>query len=307
MSTFSPLPFIVFEVGIFILGLICLIHAWRQERYLAAMMVAAVVYTFLAEFFETTQGQYLNGPFFMTLAGVPIVSPVAWSIMFYAIMKTSDRLGLPWQLRSLLDGLLILTITLSMDPIASTCNACGNSIATSAGLGFWIWQIPGEWFNVPLEDFAGDFILFIVFTFFVRLGRRWLPPGNNRSWGNLAIPFLAILLSFPGILILLQTYLWLTRFIPDYIVLPLILAASALAVFRLGPRLRQDNLVDPVVLAVPLFLHLFFLGALLLTGIYRLRPELLLLWLVIFMLSAVLFTWPYRGTLLSPKPARRVA
>lgn len=49
---------------------------------------------------------------------VPLCIGISWGVVIYTAMATSDRFGLPWYLRPIMDALLALTIDLGMDAIA---------------------------------------------------------------------------------------------------------------------------------------------------------------------------------------------
>ncbi|GAC1543632.1 MAG: hypothetical protein NVS2B7_17480 [Herpetosiphon sp.] len=149
-----PSPgFISFEVGVYLLGILCLRHAWQRGWSLISELVAGMLYGVLLEY-ATIQAfhSYTYGRFLVMIGGaVPLCIGVSWGIIIYTAMVTSDLRVRSWQVRPWVDALLALLIDLSMDAVAIR-------------LGFWAWGMPGPWFGVPLGNFYGWFIVVVSFS-----------------------------------------------------------------------------------------------------------------------------------------------
>jgi hypothetical protein len=319
-----PVSFLIFELGIYALALISLVHAARQGRYLVMGIVAAAVFSFVGEslVIRVTQEYYYSRFLIMLCrsAGgwritpacqppnycVPLVIPIMEAIIIYAAMTTSDRLRPPWPARSLLDGLLALCIDLGIDPIVSIgvqCDVPSQPGAATNGLGFWIWALNSteeHLLGVDLNNYAGWFLGVAVFSFALRLSRGWFQPSSRSLLGDVAAAALALLLAmlvFAGVVVI---YHWIRTHMPEWIPFTMIVGASFLTVLRFGRSVQRDNPIDGVLLAVPLCFYLFSFGALLLADMYLQRPLLIPLWLTMFALGALAFTWPYWGRLFRP-------
>ena len=129
------LAFLLVEVGVYILAIGCLRHAWARGWSRLLGLVAGMIYGLLLEYGAiVTFRAYVYGHFLIMIFGaVPLCIGVSWGMIIYTAMETSDRFALPWYLRPILDALLALTIDLSMDAIAIR-------------LGFWTWgrRVPGS-------------------------------------------------------------------------------------------------------------------------------------------------------------------
>jgi uncharacterized membrane protein len=295
MGTLPSLPFIIYEIGAFIVWGICLVHAWRHGRHWVFVIFAAMLFGFLAEFYEVRQinSEYTYGRFLIMIDKVPLAISILWSVIIYAAMQTSNFLALPWFISPLYDTLLGLSIDLGTDPIASSCSVCLDAVPGVTSLDFWVWHVRGLWFDVPLDNFFGWFILIGTFSFFVRLGFRLFPPTTEKFIVDLIIPLLAVAASFFASALALNLYLLIDRVIPQTILLPIILGLALLVVLRYFSRAKHDHPIDPVILGTPFYFYLFYLGVLIFSDMLEYRPVLLLLWLVFFLISTTMFSAPY--------------
>ncbi len=284
------MSFVVFELSVYVLALLCLHHALRHSRFAVATLLAGMVYGVLLEYATIQAYQaYTYGQFLVMFFGsVPLCIGVSWGMIIYTALATSDRLRLPWALRPLLDTLLALSIDLSMDAVAIR-------------LGFWTWGMDGAWFGVPLGNFYGWYWVVLSFSLLLRLGRRWLP----RGWlGDVGVPVLAVPLSVLILIRMLAVYTSLMqRGLSDWLVVGVLVGVTTVVVL---PQLRstpQGEPVDLLILAVPLFFHLFFLGALFWAGIAAKLPVLVVISLVLLLLGMVPHLWPARARLLPGRAA----
>jgi uncharacterized membrane protein len=279
--------FLLVEVGVYILAIGCLRHAWARGRSRLLGLVAGMIYGLLLEYGAiATFHAYVYGHFLIMIFGaVPLCIGVSWGMIIYTAMETSDRFALPWYLRPILDALLALTIDLSMDAIAIR-------------LGFWTWGQAGPWFGVPLGNFYAWFIVVLGFSLLLRLGRIWSLAGPLALLGDVAVAILAILLSVVGLSTLLRPYYALiARGAAAWLIIGVLLGGSALLAIWAARRTRHDHPLDPVLLSVPLFFHIFSFGALLARGMYRQAPALIAISALMLGVGLLLHLWPSRGRL----------
>jgi hypothetical protein len=260
-----PPVFVCFELGVYVLGVICWRHAWARGWVPLFGLAAGIIYGVVLEYTAIlTLHAYSYGHFLIMLfASVPLCIGISWGLILYTTMATSDRLTLPWYLRPIVDALLALTIDLSMDAIAIR-------------LGFWSWGTAGPWFGVPLGNFYAWFVVVFSFSLLLRLGRRWLLAGRLVVLGDVAVAIVA------APLVVLQLLTWLSPYaalvwqgIVAWLLIGLLLGGSGLLTGYAVLRTRHAHPLDLVLLSVPAGFHLFFFGALVWAGIARQVPVLL--------------------------------
>ncbi len=276
------LPFVLFELSVYVLALLCLRHAWRRGQHAAFGLLAGMAYGVLLEYATIlTYEAYSYGRFLIMFRdAVPLCIGVSWGLIIYTAMETSERLGLPWPLRPVLDALLALNIDLSMDAIAIR-------------LGFWTWGVEGRWFGVPLANFYAWFVVVGSFSLLLRLGWRWLDPRRTKLLGTLIVPLLSVPLSVAALLRLLDAYAWLFyRNVPEPLIVSAVLGSAVLVVLPFARRFQSHHPIDPVVLSVPLFFHTFFFSALFWADIYRQLPILVVISTAMFISGLALHLWP---------------
>lgn len=335
-----PPAFLVFELGVYGLAILCLRHAWRHGRYLAVMMMAAVGFSYTTEIFAINLlHEYYYNHFLVMIcrdaslpggvyigctapsACVPLAIPVMEAMIIYAIVQTSNRLKLPWAVRPVLDGLLAMSIDLVMDPVVSASLMCQPGIqpvTVEPGAGFWVWLLRPEQtvfgitleqnllFGIPLNNFSGWFLSIVIFSFMLRIGWLKIPPGSRGILGDVIVPVVAIpltLIAFAGVI---AAYQWLIKYVlgSEWILVAIILAVSVLAVLRFARRAGRDHPIDLVLLAVPFVFHLYFLALLFASDLYRKVPALVVFVPALFLISMLMFGWPYRKRVASAgKPA----
>ena len=143
--------------------LFALLHAWMAWGGLraGALLALTAVLSWAFEAVGVATG-WIYGPYHYTellgprLAGVPLLIPVAWFMMSYPSLVMARALLRPRAAHSAwrLAGLAAVVMTawdLVMDPLM-------------ARIGFWVWELEGAYFGVPIQNFFGW--LLTTFTFF---------------------------------------------------------------------------------------------------------------------------------------------
>jgi uncharacterized membrane protein len=287
---------VLVEVGVYVLAISCLRHAWARGWSRLLGLVAGMIYGLLLEYGAiVTFHAYGYGHFLIMIFGaVPLCIGVSWGMIIYTAMETSDRFALPWYLRPIVDALLALDIDLSMDAIAIR-------------LGLWTWGQAGPWFGVPLGNFYAWFIVVFGFSLLLRLGRRWSLGGPLVLLADVIVAVLAIALSVAGLIPLLRPYYALiARGAAAWLSIGVLLGGSALLALWAARRTRRDHPLDLVLLSVPLFFHVFFFGALLASGMYRQVPALLAVSALMLVVGLLLHLWPARLRLVEARATPRV-
>jgi uncharacterized membrane protein len=288
--------FLLVEVGVYILAISCLHHAWAHGWSRLVGLVAGMIYGVLIEYGAIlTFHAYVYGHFLIMIFGaVPLWIGVSWGMIIYTAMETSDRFALPWYLRPIVDALLALTIDLSMDAIAIR-------------LGLWTWEQAGPWFGVPLGNFYAWFTVVLGFSLLVRLGRLWTFAGPVVLLADVALASLAIALSVFGLITLLRPYYALiARGAAAWLLIGVLLGGSMLLAIWAARRARHDHPLDLVLLSVPVFFHVCSFGALLASGMYRRVPALLAISALMLVVGLLLHLWPSRDRFFQARAATPV-
>ena len=142
-------------------------------------------------------GTYTYSTYFILQVGpvpdnIPIVIGLSWGLIIWACIKVSNQIGLPTWSRPFLDGLLALTIDLSMDTIAIRLDE-----------GFWTWtSIPMEsiptlesFFGVNWGNFVGWFQVVVIFSILLRLEEHYL-KGSGKNGIVISILYFCIIPFF---------------------------------------------------------------------------------------------------------------
>ncbi len=294
--TFIAATLVAFSVFAF-----CLYFAVRQGTRSVATLCAGSLFGLLIEYLNIKlYDDYYYGPFpLMVFGTVPIMIVLSWGAIVFGSMQTSDRLDLLWFLRPVYDGLLALTIDLSLDPL-------------SINLGFWTWkdvQVPfggtggshpleKPWFGVPFGNYYGWYMVVAWFSFLIRLGFRLFPAKKFGAKMNWLIPLLAIPLTLiPFYASFLVYSILLIYVLPEPALFSLLLGVNLLAVLVFLPSVSHDAPLDPVSLGPPVFFHGFIMISLYATGLYLQLPALVLLCPAVATLCLILYLWPYLNDL----------
>lgn len=142
-------------------------HAWatRGARWTLAYLAIAIGLGWSAEAVGTATGlpfgdyAYADalGP---QLLGVPLVIPLAWSMMAYPCLLAAQRLARTWWATALVGGFLFASWDLFLDP-------------QMVGEGYWVWHVatpalPGI-DAIPVQNFLGW--LFVALVLMLLLDR----------------------------------------------------------------------------------------------------------------------------------------
>lgn len=233
----------------YILFFFCLRDARRRGSLYVGQLLGVLAFGLLLEYVDVTFiAGYYYGRALIMLGPIPLGIGIGWSIIIYAVMLTTDRLGLPAWSAPFADALLALNIDLSMDAIAIR-------------MGMWVWGWPPEydrwtadWFGVPFGNFFGWLVVVLLYSGWARTF-RWLTPRLPRA--SLLSPILSVMLSEALLyLILVST----TRSKANYLALMLIVIGIALPMSLAGLRVRRaQEIPSAMAIAVPAYFHIYFL------------------------------------------------
>lgn len=248
------------ELLVYALTALCLAHAYRQGKGWLALYIGACLNGLVPEMAAVrTHIDYEYARFLIMVPpgkcpdvplgavctdAVPIWVVLGWGFVVYVAMQTTARLNIAWYLKPGIDALLAVNFDWLMDPLA-------------VRLGWWVWDQPGEFFGVPLDNFIGWMICVAGFSFSVRAARRYWFRTNPKFNDNLT-PLLAAL-GGPAILyVVMKTYafVWQVAGVSDWLLLGVALAV--MLSIALAPRTRSETGQRPDWFVVGA--ALFFLG-----------------------------------------------
>jgi hypothetical protein len=260
----------IFEILIYLLFILCLMHARRRGSATVWQLLAGVAYGWLLEWATIQElHAYLYGHFLLMFGELPVAVGIAWGVIIYSVMLVSQASSLPEWAQPVLDGMLALNIDLAMDAVAIR-------------LGMWDWGLgfTQQYFGVPYANFWAWF--WVVFSF--SLGLRALshaPSTIFRRWA----PVGAILIGLVGVT-------GTNTFIKGIVspnghlatILVLLSVAISLMVW-LRPKFSPSPLPAPAFW-VPFCFHAYFLTAGMLSGAI-LRPPFLLVFSLAMLFMAL--------------------
>ena len=249
-----------------------------------------------------------SGNFLIQVMHVPLVIGVGWAVIVYCAMLLSDEYRMPWQLRPFLDALTALLLDLSMDAIAIR-------------LGFWHWSIPlnQEWYGVPFENLAGWIFVVFSFSFLMRFLRTLNPKRVLTKFLMVLSPVIAYLglaaeLAVFSLIAILPYEInhWTTllsfHYRPDLSVLydPQVAMWKLILLVVLGLEVVQVSIwamvrygrskawrFDALSFSILAVMHLFFISAFFLAGIYRELPILGVIGVALFLFYDALHLLPH--------------
>lgn len=216
---------------------------------------------------------------------IPIVIGLSWGLIIWACMGVSNRINLKEWSRPALDGLLALTIDLSMDTIAIRLDG-----------GFWIWKdIPLDpfpsingFFGVNYGNFVGWFLVVLIFSILMRLEQKIFQNRNSVAISIIYFcisPFLAYILlyislsivPFP-IIFLFYNYVADHPEAPPQLILLLVLVyvllfaiiTQLIAIRKAKPQIQKD--VDWILIFIFMSYHLIYIPFYFMAGLFIEAP-----------------------------------
>jgi hypothetical protein len=212
--------------------------------------------------------------------GAPLAVALGWAVIIYSSMRFSNQIGLPESARPILDALLALNIDLALDAVAIR-------------LGMWVWVGVGldqQWFGVPWANFWAWFIVVWAFSGFIRALRPW-KKYRIRQW--LYPPF-AIFLSLLLLTAASEMYRIMANSIGNgSIASLLLLVGSVIIVLSFQPQVLQNGLTEPIVVGVPMVIHLSAMIVGYYSGIFGKQPILGVIAVAMLALSILVHLLPW--------------
>lgn len=275
------------ELGTYILTAVLLVHAWKKKPYYFFVMLAAMLFGFLAEYASVTE---IPQPYFYPYALIPLPGMVplniclGWGIIIYAALQTAEKLKVKWWLNSLVAGFLAVIIDFAEDP-------------PYVRMGLWEWTPPHPeaWFGILWSNYVGWFLIVVIFVFFLELITRCLPTGKH-IWRDAIIPFIAVAFSFIIFMGAILSYFWIVNlgfsWLNESLLTMIIFTVCAIPVALHIPQMSRNSKIDWAILAVPLYIFFWALVGLFSTGLYLEKQALVIVIPLVIIISLLGYLWP---------------
>ncbi len=150
--------------GIAVLSI--LIHAWGWAKTLRSFAIVGVL-SFFAEFIGSTTGfpfskYHYTGVLQPQLGGVPLLIPLAWMMMLPPAWAMASKILS--RVSSKTSPFLFTILYSLISALAFT--AWDLFLDTQmVGWNFWVWEIPGQYFGIPLVNYLGWVFVSGLLTF----------------------------------------------------------------------------------------------------------------------------------------------
>lgn len=200
------MAFLIFEIGVILLFILCLYHARRSVKQLALLILASV-YAIIFENFNIMlaagkTGAYNYSEFFSAFVGeTPIMIAFAWAVIIYSTYILVNSINIKESRKPFADAFLITLIDIFLDPIATR-------------LGMWSWNnyLPTDgFFGVPGNNFLGWLLVSFVFLFIFRFIDKKLKRARKVLFALLPLISYAVFLLIFGTIEKIQILLKFTK------------------------------------------------------------------------------------------------
>lgn len=277
----NPL-YLLLEVGAASFFVLAAWLALRRGRLPFLELVSAASFGLLLEegdqlIFET---YHYAEAWVLAIDRAPLVIGLTWALIIAGAMRITDALGVRRRWAPFVDSVLAIMLDLAFDAIAIR-------------MGLWTWREVGlenGWFGVP----AGNFYAWLFVTWAFSFVSRWLRDASVRrptlEWLQLAVPLPAFVMLLVSLVpfTLLQPLVdpapggGMLLFGVTFAGFVVAAAWGMLGSDRGNPDGAATAILDlRLAFATRLAIHLFFLGALVVTGVALREPIILAVALVL--------------------------
>ena len=315
-STAPSLTEIVFELGIYGVGLWVAWDLWRtRKRVQLMLMLVAMVFAGALEVADirTTHGYYYAR--FLWMVGgepnwFPVAIAVAWGLVLHTVMAIAERLpGAIWQ-RPFVAALLGVAIDLVLDPVVANTRVvsqlgldCDNAAlphGAAHGLGFWTWCVPPQehtliW-GIPFANFYAWGMVVLGFSAVAWILRGAFDVDGERWISAIVLALATGVSAFCLVDVSLQLYTpVVVKGVPQWLLLALVFAPGAYALLRSGP-FRSDDPIRLSMWAFPPGAIAYCLVVYLLDGVAAQAGSTFFVYLVAaVLLGAAAYAWALLG------------
>jgi Carotenoid biosynthesis protein len=298
--------FPVFEFSMYLLFIICLIHASKRGARDVMYILGGLAFGLILEYIEVITGSYTYSQFIIMFGKAPLHIPlcigVGWGIIMYTARLFSDKLGLPLLAAAAFDTLLALNIDLSMDTVAYRLH-----------MWHWNWSGTGldplkaQWFGIPFGNFVGWQTVVFCYSSFSRLFERKLASNYTAPLAKYVLIALLALVCSQAVLFTTETFLY--PFISQHLdilsfhrFVGILVMLVVLTVWGWRIKKIQPGMLPQVAWWVPGWFHLFFAACFFLLGFYKENKWMTIAAVTNLLIGIVLHVFP-----LSVKNEKRAA
>ena len=283
----TPTINVLIEISTYIMAVVVLIHAWRQQPSFMFLMLSAMLFGFFVEYSAVSKlpAPYHYPQSLIALPGpVPLNICLGWGIIIYAALQTAIRLRVKLWLQPLVAGFLAVIIDFAEDP-------------SFVAMKLWVWtpSYPDAWFGMPWSNYVGWFFIVASFLFSLQLLSRRYPVGQY-LWRDALIAFVAIIPSFIAFIITVTGFLWLAglgiTWLNQALMIMLLFIICAIPVMRALPSMARDNKIDWVILAVPAYTYAWSIIGFFKTELYLHSQALVIVMPLVVMIGLFGYLWP---------------
>jgi putative membrane protein len=168
---------------------VALLHAWERLgwRKMLLMLATTTIVSLLFESIGVATGR-VYGPYHYAdflrpqfLGLVPIFVPLGWFLMSYPAFILAD-----WITPAQWPAFRRLLAVAALGALAMTAWDVVMDPARTF-VGQWVWEKPGPYFGIPLQNYLGWWItVFVALAAFMALA-RYTPARRHRNFDRLAI------------------------------------------------------------------------------------------------------------------------
>jgi hypothetical protein len=278
-----PASHIAIELTVYLVVAFACYGTWLHEREFVWVMVVSMVFAFAVEYMFVTgppdPSKYTYGDFLIKIGPIPLWVALGWGAIIRAAMVTSDKTGVDWRLRPIVDGMLAANVDLALDPIAEA-------------QGFWSWDPKGPYYGVPYDNFLGWVIIVSSFSLFTRIAFRFVPVGSKGWLGDFLTPVVAAVPAFLMLFVETEACKIAYAAIGETATFILVFSAGMAVVGLKLTSFKQDAPLNPYLLSVPVLMHVLLLVLFLVLGLYERHPGMSMLLPLLAFAGVTAFAWP---------------
>ena len=248
--------FLLFEVLMIILALICIFDIWQKrtiEPLFQSLLefLIGIVYGITLELMTISAFHFYSyGLFYLMFLDVPVSIGIGWGVIIYATKIITEKMSLKVFQKALLAGLLALNIDLSMDIIA-------------VKIGFWKWGFGNsyEYFFIPFGNFYAWFNVISSFVFFLYLFEIYKNDILNKYSGifSFLCSLAYVLITNLFYVYILPDNLW-THFIMTWGLIGFVLIYLLTTIIRKQINVIQSYPITPKLVFIGFHAFFFLMG-----------------------------------------------
>ncbi len=294
------IDFIAIQTGNYLIAIILLIYAWRNNRQLAWLMISGVLMGYAIEVSQTTQQPafYYYTQALIWLPGkVPLGIVLSWASIFFALFSTLKALSpAPW-LAPLIGGVVAVGLDFITDP-------------AFVSQSFWVWKESIGWFGIPWFNYMGWFLIVATFIWGSHLSNKYIKPQNHSLLWQIIRSFLPILFTFSLFVPIMLFYMWAlyqNNFLPQQLVVGSFFTLVILLIVKNSVHFKRDQTINYWALLLPTYLILVSFLILYFSELHDKHETLTIVFPILTILVLAFFLWPSLNLLLGIKSQQDTA